>query len=161
MDWEPPLHFDLIFISEVLHLISDLNKFLSKLFLYLSQTGVVAFRTPSHKHLKKIEWLYYFPSLLDIDMRRNIDTEPLIELLEKHGFCFYSLEEIDESSFLPREVYINMISQKSYSILHLLDEQVFKNSLRALESSLVGQKLVKRNMTINLLTAKKRTWRQT
>lgn len=50
-------------------------------------------------------------------MQRTIDTEPLIELLKSQNYCFHSLQEIDESSILPKEIYIDRLAKKSYSTL--------------------------------------------
>jgi trans-aconitate methyltransferase/quercetin dioxygenase-like cupin family protein len=150
--WQPPVRFDFIFISEVLHLVTDLDAFLTRVAAVLAPGGVLAIRTPSHDQLDEIEWLRLAPSLLALDKQRTVDTVPLINRLTTHHIRVTGIQEVDESVRLRRTEYLGMLEHKAYSILHLLDATGFEAFIRSVRRATDDETFIKRNFHINLLT---------
>jgi quercetin dioxygenase-like cupin family protein/cyclopropane fatty-acyl-phospholipid synthase-like methyltransferase len=154
MRWTTGATFDLIFVSEVVHLIRAPRLFFHRVAELVDPAGVVAIRTPSHDQLERVEWLHYFPGLLDLDRARTPDINELTAMLEQAGIDITAQEVVDESSVVTADEYHRCLAARSYSILHLLDDDSLRVGLARLNSALAGSGQVRQHREMTLVVGK-------
>lgn len=152
-DFIPSYLISGIFISEVLHLLKDLESICSIFSNNLEKDGWLVIRTPSHKQLGNIEWLKFFPNALEFDISRTKDVNEIISVLENVGFSKIETQIIDESIMLPSEVYLEMLTSKAYSILYHFNESDLKIGYETLQEYCKGRKYCKHTMELTCIKA--------
>jgi SAM-dependent methyltransferase len=151
--YSPLLSFDILFISELVHLVEDKFVFFNRTFSLLSSNGFIVVRTPSHAQLRARDFNSYFPGLVDIELLRHLDIDQYMELLLSCGFLNPTAKEIDESDSLLAAEYIDALRHRFHSTFFALDENSFDAGLAAAERTLRG--IVSRNLPITMITAQR------
>lgn len=79
----------------------------------------------------------------------------MLAIIENHGLIVYHIQDVDESLILTKDMYISMIANKAYSLLHLLNENDFRTGLHAMEANLARRRVVKHTMRVKLVVSGK------
>lgn len=141
-NFETDMQYDVIICSEVIHLIDDVLGLFEKVFNLLSPGGVFVIRTSTLEQLAKREWYIFFPMCKYIDILRHKSKELLESASELSGFNSFVEEEIDESCYLDKASYVDRFRKKSYSTLHLIEEEDFITGLKKLEESVYSNSIL-------------------
>lgn len=147
--------FDLVFLSEIIHLMWDIDDLLYKVRSILQPNGIVALRAPSHSQLRQHEWYDFFPGTLEIDLRRHRDIDYLYSTLDRCKFRKIEIKEVDETEVMPTMKYIETFKSKAYSTLHLLDQDFFNEYIENMNTKLLNKKMMRRVMKMCMITAQK------
>lgn len=116
--------YDLILLSEVIHLFADPLALLDKLVAHLKPHGTIAIRTSSQSQLRARDWYRFFPRALLIDMRRHPPLELLVDALRFHGLLVSEII-FDESRALPANRFAALLTDRGFSTLYLISDAEF------------------------------------
>ena len=128
--------FDAVWLSEVVHLLGDVNQWVCQLSKIMNLNGRVLVRTSTHTQLRKREWYQFFPSALKIDLDRHPTKSSVLNGLAGAGFSEISEATIDESRWISTHVLLAMMKAKAFSTLHYLDQQELDKGLRSMTEAL-------------------------
>lgn len=145
--------YDLLFFSEVIHLLRDFEQVFAKVMDLLKRRGTILIRMTSHAQLELQEWYRFFPGALCRDLRRHWDVPQIYRALADRGFTNIEIREVDETEDVPTDRYIGEHQQKSYSFHHLVDEKTFKKSIAMMKRELANQERVLRLRRMTLISA--------
>lgn len=121
--------YDLILISEVIHLLDDVHETVKHCTHILRKGGLIAIRTTQLPDLIERDWYKWFPKCLSIDLARHKSQELINNSLSHEGLFVPNPFRIDESTVLDRESYIALHEQRSYSTMRLLPDAEFLENL--------------------------------
>ena len=134
--------FSLIYMTDVIHHVPDINTLFSNFFRKLKQNGFICIVTESWKQIENRWYNRYFPSLIAIEKNRYPDIDQIVSISVENGF---KLETVDikknyEENII-EEYFIKMVEEMNYSMFRLLEGNEFKNGLEKLKEDL--NKIVK------------------
>jgi SAM-dependent methyltransferase len=144
----------LIWASDVLHAIADLDAFFRSAARLLRPGGAVAVRMSSHAQLRSDEWGAYFPEAMSIDLRAHHDTGAVCAALERNGFRGVDVREIDESRWMPTATYVGLFEARSLSSLRLITDAQFAAGMRRMRQAYEGRTQTFRRARTTLISAK-------
>ncbi|KGX91044.1 class I SAM-dependent methyltransferase [Pontibacillus marinus] len=154
LSFKPKQKYDLIFSSEMIHLVDDTQEFFERLNNLISMDGVIAIRTSTHKQLYEREWYKYFPGTLLIDITRHKSSYEIKATLESLGFILKQYE-IDESEQINSREYLNIFENRSYSTLRLIPDSIYYESLNKLRKEVLKTDTVIKDYKMTLYIAGK------
>lgn len=135
--------FDVIILSEVLHLFDDLDELFLKAVSLLSNGGVIFIRTPTPAQIMKRKSYNYFPKCRYIDLSRCKCEELIKSALTIHGANIISKIEVDESVTISCKHYINGFKNKQYSTLYLISEKELNIGIEKMRKDLTGYESIR------------------
>lgn len=152
---ELPSACALIWASDVLHAIADVDAFFRSAARLLRPRGAVAVRMSSHAQLRSYEWGAYFPEALRIDLRAHHDTGTVCAALERNGFGEVDVREVDESRWLPTATYVGLFQERSLSSLRLISDAQFAVGMRRMRRACEGRARTFRGARTTLISARR------
>lgn len=144
--------FNVILLSEVVHLFEDIVGLVERLSSMLIKGGLIAFRTSTHRQLAERQWYTYFPSARLLDMQRHPSLDYLEAALRQKSM-FTVRMEIDESRPIRSQRFIEMFKSKVYSTLNLISTAEFSRGLRNIERDALQRDFMGFDYKMTLLLA--------
>jgi|APTNR8051073442_1049403.scaffolds.fasta_scaffold04871_12 SAM-dependent methyltransferase len=157
LEYDAHESFDFIFLSDVLPFLMPLKDAFYHFYSLLCDGGLICIRARSHDALAQIEWLHDFQGLLELDRARVPDINDLAEMLTCCGFGNIMSYEIDETESVSCDLYVKMLEERSFSILHCIPDKDFENGLISVRKRLINQSLTFQTSISTALIAKKET----
>lgn len=145
--------FDVVWMSEVAHLLGDVSGWAGHVATIMPPGGRVLIRTSTHTQLRNRHWYHFFPSALQIDLARHPTKDAVLKGLADAGFAQISAVTIDESRWIPVQLILAMMREKAFSTLHYLSKADLDKGLQLLSSSLEGQTETKWHYEMTAYTA--------
>ncbi len=130
-----PFHdssFDYVFMTEVIHHLSNVQMTLSEICRILRPNGKFCVTTQSHHQITQRATSIFFPSTIEIDQARYPTIESIETMLLDAGFADV---ESKTHLFNPQRLgadYLLTIEKKGFSMLHKIDEEEYQAGLRKL-----------------------------
>jgi FkbM family methyltransferase len=149
------IKFAIAFFSEMLHLLSDLNKSFHNIYEHLIDGGKCCIRTVSHKQLSNVEWIKFFNGALEIDIRRTYDVPEIVNTLKNIGFSDIKISNIDECSIFKSDFYEKMLRNKVYSLLHILDNSILQEGYEKISDYCKNKMYCPHTMELTCIIARK------
>lgn len=137
MDFNPAKTFDVIILSEVIHLFDDLDLLFAKIVPYLNDGGVIFIRTPTPAQIMKRRSYNYFPRCRYIDLKRCKCQELIMTALAIHGKFAFAKIEVDESVTISCEHFIKGFENKQYSTLYLISQKEYNLGVEQMKKDLM------------------------
>lgn len=132
---------DIVWMSEVVHLLGSPNLWIEVLSKIINDTGKVIIRTSTHNQLENRKWYDFFSNALEIDKERHPGKKELIDAFQINGFEIETYT-IDESKEIESTFFIEMFENKSFSTLHELSNDDFEKGLTLIKDYVNTQKTV-------------------
>jgi len=126
--------FDFIYMTDVIHHVSDLNSLFNNLYKKLNQNGLVCIVTESWTQIENRWYNKYFPTLSKNEKNRYPDIEKIIGHAVENRLKFDSLEiKKNPKENEITEHFIRLVEEKKYSMFRILDAYEYKNGLNNLK----------------------------
>jgi 2-polyprenyl-3-methyl-5-hydroxy-6-metoxy-1,4-benzoquinol methylase len=152
--FKPESRFDLLVLSEVVHLFADPLALVDRLVGLLRPQGTIAFRTSSQAQLRTRDWYRFFPRARLVDMVRHPPLELLAEALTQQGFLV-SETILDESRRMPTRHFLEMIRHRAFSTLYLISDDEFQTGYLRLSAETQGSTDYHYDYRMTLLAARR------
>lgn len=125
--------FDCVFMSYLLHHISNPQKAVEGFFRILRPEGVLINRYAAKEDLLRDAEHTFFRESMEIDIARVLTKLETENILRGSGFHDVSSVTMPQKSFVSGEERLRAVKQKFCSVLHLLREEEFQNGLEIFE----------------------------
>ncbi len=130
-------YFDLIYMTDVIHHISNLTQLFFELNRILKLNGKICILTQSHRQIELRPTTYYFPETCDVDKQRYPEIEKIITEANNNNLNFIKEDIIDDGIEMEiNEHYLDLIEKKGYSMLHLISDKCYQNGLEKLKKDI-------------------------
>ncbi|MHA1769427.1 MAG: class I SAM-dependent methyltransferase [Candidatus Thorarchaeota archaeon] len=131
--------FDLAFMTEVIHHLTDYALTLSEAHRVLRSNGRMCIVTQSHRQIEERMTSRFFPSTIAIDQARYPSIRHIEETLRSTGFS-----DVCSSGhmFAPVRLgqdFLETVSNRGYSMLRLIDQSEFDEGLARLRDAISAQ----------------------
>ena len=100
----------------------------------LAREGRLGIRYSSHAQLETILDYRFFPSALQIDLKRLPDIEALKDLMQTSGFCLVTEQVVRQQLFESAEDYLVKLRSKYASVLSLISQEEYQRGLEEAEA---------------------------
>jgi ubiquinone/menaquinone biosynthesis C-methylase UbiE len=129
--------FDLIYMTDVIHHVPDLNNLFYNLFKKVNKNGLVCIITESYKQIESRWYNKYFKSLIINEKKRYPDIPVITESAERQGFKIYCIDLINHGNeHIVTNEFIRMVEEKNYSMFRQLDNEEYRNGLIELKKDI-------------------------
>ncbi|NHJ14359.1 MAG: class I SAM-dependent methyltransferase [Candidatus Thorarchaeota archaeon] len=127
--------FDMVFMTEVVHHLQDMEAALSEIHRVLRNRGHLCIATQSHMQIEERMTSRFFPATVAIDKARYPDIPRIEATLMSLGFRAVWSRSCKFAPVTLGEEYLNTVSRKGYSMLHKIPEAAFQTGLKALREA--------------------------
>jgi SAM-dependent methyltransferase len=127
-DFEDAEGFDLIWCSEMVHLVEEILPFASAVGRLLRPGGAILIRTSSQSQLSTRDWYRDFPEARVVDLERHPSVECVEAAISLVGLST-STETIDESREVSPDWYFQALGSQSFSTLRIIPESSWRLGL--------------------------------
>ena len=131
LPWRPATA-DLVFFSLSLHLMDDLRLALREAIQSLRPGGRLAIWTLSREHISNFHLRRFFPSVVDIDMKRFPAPGELLWWLLEADLSQCNMVAYPEPRQVSLATLVDRVAHRYISTLWMLDEDEYRNGLRAM-----------------------------
>jgi SAM-dependent methyltransferase len=145
----------LIWASDVVHLMPDLDAFSRRAARLLAPSGAIAIRMSSHDQLKGYEWGPYFPDALRLDLEAHHDTNAVRASLTRSGFEQIRVMEVDESRWMSTRRYLQLFEARYLSSLRLIEDRRFAAGMRRMKRACQGSPRILRDGRTTLIVGRR------
>ena len=124
--------FDMVYLTEVVHHLSDVESAIKETFRVLNELGVACIVTQSHRQIKRRMTSRFFPATIAVDMARYPSIKRIERTLRQSG---YKTVWSTTRKFAPAplgEDYYDTVSRKGFSMLHKISVEDWSEGLRDL-----------------------------
>jgi SAM-dependent methyltransferase len=124
---------DLVYMTDVIHHVSDLDLLFESLFLELKDGGLVCIATESWSQIEARWYNAYFPSLAGNEKARYPELEAIERRAEAAGLSCVAVDIAENTG--PHRIdgaFIRMAEEKNYSMFRLLGEGEFEAGYSAM-----------------------------
>lgn len=125
--------YNILFMSHLLHHITDRETFLSKCYKLLYARGKIFIRHGAIEQTENDVEHTFFPEALKIDKKRGYYTDQLEALLKKTGFVKIKTLKMKQKTYKDPQDHFHSISLKCTSVLTLISENEFTSGLKRLK----------------------------
>jgi ubiquinone/menaquinone biosynthesis C-methylase UbiE len=147
---------DMVFMVNVIHHVDDIEKMFIEFKRILKKKGGILIFTESHKQIREKTWLNYFEGAKDYDLNRFYDIPEIEKIADKTGFYCYEKNIIDEIPYsFPINEFIDLISNKAFSILHQIPGKSYENGLQKLRDDSLTKEHIIQHIAKTVLCFKK------
>jgi ubiquinone/menaquinone biosynthesis C-methylase UbiE len=130
-------YFDLVYMTDVIHHVPDLDTLLSNLMLKIKSGGFVCIVTESHRQLETRWYNKYFPSLITNEKKRYPDIPKIEASAIQNGFVIDNHDILLENeNYLVSQYFIQMVEEKNYSMFRQLSDKEYGEGLQKLKLDL-------------------------
>jgi ubiquinone/menaquinone biosynthesis C-methylase UbiE len=139
-------YFSLIYMTDVIHHISDIDKMFADIFRILKVSGKVCIATQSHRQIDLRYMSEFFPETAIVDKLRYPDIEQIVSTASKNNLKFIKEKIIGEGKEIELgKHYFELIEKKGYSMLHLISEDNFDNGLQMVKNEMSNGNIVRKS----------------
>ncbi len=128
--------FDLVYMTEVLHHLSDYASALTEAHRILKNRASLCIVTQSHDQIAERMTSRFFPSTVRIDQSRYPRISEIEGVLSTIGFTQVRTTEQHFSTAILGQEYLRTVEQKGYSMLHKVSEDEYSSGLHELKAAL-------------------------
>jgi SAM-dependent methyltransferase len=129
--------FDFIYMTDVIHHVSDLDLLFETLYSRLKAGGRVCVLTESRKQIERRWYNAYFPSLAANEKLRYPDIASIAERAKMSGFGLLSVDVRENPGpHLVDEGFLRMVGEKNYSMFRMLSAAEYEAGLKAMRRDL-------------------------
>ena len=137
--------FDLIYMTDVIHHIRDLDRLFAELKRVLRPFGRICIATQSHRQIGLRPIAEFFPGTVIVDRKRYPDIDVIEQAGQAAGLHTYKVETLGEGQPVTIDhAFLELVEQKGYSMLHLIP----------IEELLAGVRLLKKHLENGPITAR-------
>lgn len=137
--------FDLIYMTDVIHHITDLEHMFTEITRVLKKDGMVCIGTQSHRQIDLRYMSEFFPATAVVDKERYPDIDQIAEVGGAHGLSHVESMIICEGDEIELGAnFLELITKKGYSMLHLISEEDYRNGFDRLKEEYEKQEVLKR-----------------
>jgi len=148
--------FDLIYMTDVIHHVPDINAMFKEFYRVLKQTGAVCIVTESHRQLETRFWSAYFPATVAAEKERYPDIP---DIVSSAGQCGLFVDEIvntdSERTFTISPDFVKLVENKGFSMFRLIGDDDFADGLNRLKEDYKNNIEIKTNHGETFLWLKK------
>lgn len=131
--------FDFIYMTDVIHHISDIDKMFFEIYRVLKPNGKVCISTQSHRQIDLRYMSYFFPRTSIVDKNRYPDIDEIVENAKKNRLDLLKERIVDEGTeVMLGEGFLELVEKRGYSMLHLISDEEFKEGLEKVKNELVN-----------------------
>ncbi len=126
--------FDLIYMTDVIHHIPDINAMFKEFNRVLKSGGLVCVLTESHEQIETRFWSPYFPGTVTAEKNRYPSIREIIKAASLYGFGLNEEEITDKPQKIkiPAD-FVRLTENKGYSMFRLISETEFNEGLARLK----------------------------
>jgi SAM-dependent methyltransferase len=125
--------FDFIFMTDVIHHVSDLDLLFETLSSRLKAGGRVCVLTESWKQIERRWYNAYFPSLSGNEKLRYPDIASIAERAKMSGFGLLAVDVREHPGpHLIDEAFLRMVGEKNYSMFRMLGVAEYEAGYKAM-----------------------------
>jgi len=129
--------FDFIYMTDVIHLVGDINVLFLEISRVLKVKGVLAVLTLSYDQIERKYFAKYFPSSIIINKKRYPSIEIIKNSAQNCNINVIRIEICNENTKIDVNCKLfDSLHKKGYSILRLIPEDEYKSGLQQLERDL-------------------------
>jgi ubiquinone/menaquinone biosynthesis C-methylase UbiE len=128
----PPGHFDMLFMTEVVHHLSSLEEALLEMLRALKSGGHLCVVTQSHEQIEQRMTSRFFPATVDVDKARYPDIPVIESAMLDAGFSETSSKSYRFAPVILGPEYLETVSRKGYSMLHKISDAAYQKGLGSL-----------------------------
>ena len=125
----PGESFDACLASQVVHHFWDKRQAFAEMYRVLRRGGRLGVRYSSHAQLETILDYRFFPSALQIDRERMLDTDVMKGMMETVGFGILNEQAVCQELFESADDYLGKIRSRYASALWLIPEEEYQSGL--------------------------------
>lgn len=139
-------YFSLIYMTDVIHHIPDIDKMHSEISRVLKKNGKLCIITQSHRQIDKRYMSEFFPATAIVDKQRYPDIEQIISSAKKNNLKFIKENTIGEDQEIELgKHYLELIEKKGYSMLHLISEEEFNTGLQTVKNKMINGNIFRKS----------------
>jgi ubiquinone/menaquinone biosynthesis C-methylase UbiE len=137
-----PSLFDFVFMTEVIHHLSDFKAALREMFRVLRPGSSSCIVTQSHKQIQNRMTSRFFPGSATVDKKRYPDIGKIEAAMKGVGFARVSSRQYSFTPVVLGPDYLQTVEMRGYSMLHKISEKEYEEGLKALRTAFeAGEKL--------------------
>lgn len=129
----PNSSFNIVFMSNLLHLVEDISKVIRECSRILTKDGLILIRFEAWNQAKQDVEHTFFPESVKIDSQRFLNTENLENILDNLSFSCIKSTEVIQKSFCSSDDHLNAIQNRSTSTLSIISDDCFTKGIFALK----------------------------
>ncbi|MGH4123835.1 MAG: class I SAM-dependent methyltransferase [Clostridium sp.] len=139
-------YFSLIYMTDVIHHISDIDKMFADIFRILKNNGKVCIVTQSHRQIDLRYMSEFFPATAIVDKLRYPDIDQIVSSASKNNLKFIKEKTIGEGEEIKLgNHYFELIEKKGYSMLHLISNEDFDNGLQLVRNEMINGNIIRKS----------------
>lgn len=132
-------YFNFVYMTDVIHHISDIGAMFSEIFRILKSKGKVCISTQSHRQIDLRYMSEFFPATAMVDKSRYPDINIIIKAAEEKGLKYYKEQIIDEGIEIELgKHYYELLDRKGYSMLHLISDKDYEIGLNKVKQEMIN-----------------------
>jgi SAM-dependent methyltransferase len=136
--------FDFVYMTDVIHHVPDIKAMFTEIWRVLRSPdpesgepgGMGCIVTQSHQQIEARPIACYFPGTAEVDKARYPDIPEIVEIAQARGFVQVESEILTEEALELDNIYLELVREKGYSMLHLISEEEYQAGLAKLEQAL-------------------------
>jgi ubiquinone/menaquinone biosynthesis C-methylase UbiE len=125
----------LIFISNAIHHVKNLDKALREMHRVLQLQGIVFIRNYALENLASLHYLQFFPEAMHISQDMLWPRRTLVEQFTARGFATLSQGTVHQEASPDFETYLRKIESRVYSDLALIPDEAFDRGLARMKEA--------------------------
>jgi ubiquinone/menaquinone biosynthesis C-methylase UbiE len=126
--------FDFIYMTDVIHHIPDIAALFVEIQRVLKEAGIACIVTQSHRQIACRPIAQFFPGTVAVDQKRYPDIPAIVQTGEHAGLAHLGSEILGaEEELKLGPAFLKLVSEKGYSMLHLISDEEYQLGLKALE----------------------------
>ena len=123
---------DFVFMSQVLHHLTDYSKALVEIRRVLKSNGSLCIRQTTRENLASYFYQRFFPAARAVDERRLPSRDELGRVASSCGFRTVAIETLSHQIAASATEYVDKIALRTYSDLECIDDAAFREGLDSL-----------------------------
>ena len=131
--------FDFVFMTEVVHHLSDVKSALQEMQRVVSSTGTSCIVTQSHEQITERMTSKFFPTTVEIDQERYPSIGELESNLVQAGFEKITPRIYKFAPIRLGQDYLETVEKRGYSMLHKIGDDEYDEGLAQLKKALVQE----------------------
>lgn len=127
--------FDFIYMTDVIHHISDHSRMFKELLRVLKTGGRLCIVTQSHQQIKNRPIARFFPETIHVDQARYPKIDDIVQVATSFQLVIVTTLQEQAPTLLGTD-FLELVRKKGYSMLHLISNSAYARGLKQLELAL-------------------------
>jgi ubiquinone/menaquinone biosynthesis C-methylase UbiE len=127
--------FDFIYMTDVIHHISDSRRMFDELSRVLKPNGRVCIVTQSHQQIEQRPIARFFPETIQVDQARYPKIDDIVQIATSFQLLTVTTLQEQVPTLLGMD-FLELVRKKGYSMLHLISDSAYVRGLKQLELAL-------------------------